>query len=162
MAVTMSETTASREAEIKLQSTSVDTTIINGGAVSTVKYHTYGAGDGHQALIGRGTPLVGITASFATNVSRAIEEYCNNIKNKINEMQTIDSTGAFKGESVTTAIANFVTGVKEVVNAYITSLQNAEQEIINNVQNVYTQQDTNISGNLNTDSGKVTSQAPQI
>lgn len=161
MAVTMSETTASREAEIKLQSTSVDTTIINGGAVSTAKYHV--SGEGQMAfLIGRGTPLVGITASFATNVSRAIEEYCNNIKNKINEMQTIDSTGAFKGESVTTAIANFVTGVKEVVNAYISSLQNAEQEIINNVQNVYTQQDTNISGNLNTDSGKVTSQAPQI
>lgn len=158
MAVTMSETTASRDSEIRLRNTTVDTSVVSGGATSTMVV----GGGGMGATVTAGVPLVGITASFATNVCRAIEEYSTNIQNRINEMESIDSTGAFRGEAVTAAIANFITGVREVANAYIVSLQRAEQEITNNVHNVFSQQDTNISGNLNTDSNTLTSEMPHL
>lgn len=157
MAVTMSEKTASRDSEIKLRNTVVDTSIVDGGATNT-----YSVGDGMGATVTGGVPLVGITASFATNVCRVIEEYSTNIQNKINEMEAIDSTGAFKGESVTRAIANFITGVKTVANEYVIKLKEVEQEITNNVQQAFAQQDQSISGNLNTDTNKVTSDIPRL
>lgn len=156
MAVTMSETAVNRDSEIKLQNTTINNSITEGGA--------YIATDSSRGDFGvtNGVILAGITPTFAVNVNRAIEEYCTKIENKINEIETIDSTGAFKGENVTNAISNFINGVKEVANAYIESLKSAEQEIINSVQTAYSKQDESISGNLNTDSNTLTSEMPHL
>ena len=102
-----------------------------------------------------GQPLVGITAEFATAVSGKIEEYEKTIKEKLGELQEAKASGAFKGASVEPAIEHFVVSVKELADSYVAQLSAAEQQIINSVSKAYSEQDTQVAGDIKTDSSTI-------
>lgn len=105
-------------------------------------------------------PLVGITASFASNLSRAIDSYCTEADTALSELTTVASNTAFKGTGIETALNNFVEGVRTVASAYIKALNTAETEIVNSVSTVYKAQDQSISSEMNADTGNLEQNAP--
>jgi hypothetical protein len=72
-------------------------------------------------------------------------------------MVAAQSNVAFQGEGVSAALQKFIAAVQQVANDYATRLKDAEQQIINSVHDVYTQQDTHLSGELGADSGSLVS-----
>ena len=79
----------------------------------------------------------------------------NNISSTL--ITTIDSQGAFKGTKITNALSSFIESVKSVSISYLNALQEAENQIIETVYNAYQQQDTEVSGQINSDSSSVDS-----
>ena len=154
MAITMSNATVdTSERDSLLQSS------VNGGAVEggvTANTRTEGGVFGlFGEEVASGQPLAGVTASFAANVSQAIETYKSNVQTELDKLQNVESNGAFRGEAITTALANFVNAVREVGTQYLERLSSAETQIINSVAQAYQTQDTDLSGNLNSDSGSI-------
>lgn len=99
---------------------------------------------------------VGITPEMLTKITSAIDEYVNNLNATLDAMPTaVDYTQAFKGQGITKAVENFVTTVKDVCKSYIYSLQNVEQQIIKSVEMNYNDSDSDLSGQLNTDSTNI-------
>ncbi len=99
--------------------------------------------------------LAGVTSEFATAVSTAIDKYCQNIESILSKLEAIDSKSAFKGSQIGGALANFVEGVKSSALGYLSKLKAAEQQIVESVQKAYATQDTDISSNLNSDTGSL-------
>jgi len=142
MAVTMSGATVEHSARDVLLSKSVDNSFQNGASSS--------------GMFGN-EPIVGITASFAANVTGAIDNYVNDIQTILSEISTVQTNEAFKGAGLEGALNNFVESVKTVATNYIRGLRDAENQIINSVAKAYATQDTDISGNINSDSGTLES-----
>ena len=65
------------------------------------------------------------------------------------------ASGAFKGASVEPAIEHFVVSVKELADSYVAQLSAAEQQIINSVSKAYSEQDTQVAGDIKTDSSTI-------
>lgn len=151
MAITMSDATVGNDLEQQLAGTSIDSSITSGGSELN-----------GFAFFKSGAPIAGITASFATNLSSAIDSYCTGITNELNKMEAVASDAAFKGSAISKSLSTFVESIKTVATAYVTSLKDAETEVVNNVGKVYESQDTSISGQLSGDSGTLEGQAPKI
>lgn len=141
MAITMSGATVDQSARESLRSSYVEG--ISGGETAN---RTFFGG-------ATGASLAGITDSFATHVSSAIDEYVEKIINDLNKLESVNSQVAFKGAAVNAALSRFVTAVKEVSISYTNKLKEAETEIVNNVHTAYQSQDADLSGNLDADSG---------
>lgn len=110
-----------------------------------------------------GNHIAGITADFLPKFQAAVDEYEAEVKNSIEKLNTTKEEylqNAFKGSAIEEAITSFVTSVKQVANNYLTSLKNAEMQIAQSVQNVYQQQDTDISSNLNKDASTLVDAGP--
>jgi len=104
-----------------------------------------------------GGGLAGITQSFATNVSNAIDTYVSTIMDDINKLENANSEVAFKGAQIKSALTNFIDGVREVAISYTNKLKAAEQQIINSVATAYQQQDADVSSNLGSDTATLES-----
>ncbi len=94
---------------------------------------------------------VGITPTFATNVTSKIEELKTNIDNKVKEIQNTQNDAAIKGEKVQAGIGTFIDGIIETANNLNAALTAAEQDIINSVETAYKTQDENLEADLNAD-----------
>lgn len=105
-----------------------------------------------------GASLAGVTASFATNVSNEIDTYVSEIDGYLDQLQDANSEVAFKGEAVKAALTKFVDSVREVAKSYTAKLKAAEAEIVNSVAAAYQTQDTDLSGDLSSDSGSLDGQ----
>ncbi len=144
MAITMGSEQIVDTTRQNLKSSEVDMGLAQGGA---------------SAGMFGGEPLVGITPTFATSVASAINSYVNTITKTLDEIEAKSSAKAFRGDSIDNAVKEFVTSVKEVSMSYLKKLQEAEEQIINSVEEVYSSQDSNLSGNLEGDAGSLTSQS---
>ena len=100
-----------------------------------------------------GAALAGVTANFAGHVCAEIDDYIRSITGHIDAMVAAQSNVAFQGEGVSGALQRFITAVQAVANDYANRLKGAEQQIINSVQEVYTAQDSHLSGELSSDAG---------
>ena len=60
-----------------------------------------------------------------------------------------------EGEINSIVFPNFVNAVREVGTQYLERLSSAETQIINSVAQAYQTQDTDLSDNLNSDSGSI-------
>ncbi len=98
-----------------------------------------------------GKELAGITASFASHVSTAIDEYCEEIDTQIEELSKVEVNMAFKGAGLESALNEFIESVKSVAKSYTKKLKAAEAEIVNSVAKAYETQDSDLSSNLNSD-----------
>lgn len=110
-----------------------------------------------------GNNIAGITADFLPKFQSAVDEYETEVKNSIEKLNTTKEEylqNAFKGSAIEGAITSFVDSIKQVANNYLTSLKNAEMQIAQSVQNVYQQQDTDISSNLNKDASTLVDAGP--
>lgn len=144
MAITMSGATVDTTERDALLSSTVDAGVTSGGA-------TLNTG-GLFGLGGTtGATLAGVTASFASNVSTAIDEYCAEVDAKVEELSQAEVNTAFKGSAIEAALNNFIESVKTTAKSYTSKLKAAESEIINSVAKAYETQDTDISGNLASD-----------
>lgn len=110
-----------------------------------------------------GKNLAGITADFLPKFTSAVDEYCSEVKKSIDKLSSVQEdnmNNAFKGGAVGKAITDFIESVKQVANNYLTALQNSENQIAESVQNAYTQQDTDISSDLNKDASSLIDAGP--
>lgn len=142
MAITMSGATVDSSNRDALLTSVVDTGLLSGGAKS-------------GGLFNSDAKLAGVTESFATAVSDEIDKYCSNVETILKQLETADSTVAFKGSQVGSALANFIEGVKSSAFDYLKKLKEAEQQIVDSVQKAYTTQDTDLSSNLNSDTSSL-------
>ncbi len=144
MSITQSGATVDTTERDALLSSTVDAGVTSGGA-------TLNTG-GVLGLGGTtGANLAGVTASFASNVSTAIDEYCAEIDAKIEELSQVEVNTAFKGSAIESALNNFIESVKTTAKSYTNKLKEAETQIVNSVAKAYETQDTDISGNLASD-----------
>lgn len=152
MAITMSNATIDDSARQALHSTQLDGGIMPG----------FGdfAGGALGEVLDPSESLAGITPSFATNVSSAIEDYCSNINGIIGKLEAVESSSAFKGSAIEGSLVKFIESVKQVSLNWVTALKNAEQQIVQQVQKAYETQDTDISSNLNSDASTLESSNP--
>lgn len=155
MAITMSDATIDDSARQTLHSTELD-----GGIMPIPGVGNPIPGGGFFDHLIPGESLAGITPSFATNVSSAIEDYCSNINGIIGKLEAVESSSAFKGSAIEGSLVKFIESVKQVSLNWVTALKNAEQQIIQQVQKVYETQDTDISSNLNSDASTLESNNP--
>ena len=152
MAITMSDATIDDSARQTLHSTQLD-----GGIMPGIGDF---AGNAFGEVLDPSESLAGITPSFATNVSSAIEDYCSNINGIIGKLEAVESSSAFKGSAIEGSLVKFIESVKQVSLNWVTALKNAEQQIIQQVQKAYETQDTDISSNLNSDASTLESSNP--
>ena len=139
MAITQSSATLDQSERTSLLDSPVNSDILNGGASA-----------GSNTV-----ELAGITKNFADLVSKEIDNYIKNVDAEVDKMQAIKNDSAFKGTQINEALKNFVESVKTVATQYTEKLKNAEQQIINSVADVYSQQDTHISDSLGTDGSEL-------
>lgn len=154
MPITMSGATIDTSERDSLLSSTVDTSVVSGGATANTTSAWY---DPAKLFTeeATGAPLAGITDTFAQNVCGKIDEYKTTISTALSELQNVESNEAFKGSAISAALSKFVESVREVGNNYITKLSSAEAQIINSVQAAYSTQDTDLSGSLNADAGNL-------
>ena len=105
-------------------------------------------------LEGNEAKLAGITATFATDVTAKIDSYITTVQGHINSMANVASTSAFKGETLNNKISSFIKTISFICNDYVSRLHSAENQIINSVSAAYQQQDTDIAGDLISDSAQ--------
>lgn len=152
MAITMSGATVDTSERDSLLQSNVDGGVVNGGVTANTQSTGFLGLGGEEAT---GAALAGVTASFAANVSNAIETYKTNVQTELDKLQSVESNEAFKGSAISAALSNFVTAVRDVGTQYLNRLSSAEAQIINSVAAAYETQDTDLSGNLTSDSGNI-------
>ena len=100
MAISMSGATVETGERDRLNSSSIDTSVTSGGATANTKststwYKPSTWGDTTTT----GATLAGVTANFATNVCKAIDDYKAPVQADINKLEAKSSDAAFKGEA---------------------------------------------------------------
>lgn len=165
MAINMSSATIDDSHRSELLSSNVDTSLGGGVSANTYSWReaaSDGLGGSKRHGEASGADAAGITADFVSSFTSAMSEYKTSITSWIDQIEAVDSGVAFKGSALQSALSSFILGVKSVATSYINALEAAENQIVQSVEKAYAQQDTDISGNLNTDAGNVESSAPTI
>lgn len=157
MAITMSGATVDTSLRDQLYSNTVNDVTVGGETANTAKEGgvdlgliTIGGSD-----VATGASLAGIDNEFEKEVIKAINDYIESITDVLGKLDSIASSTAFKGEGINKSLQTFASSVKEVASKYVLALRDAEKAIISGVHAAYKQQDTDISGNLNTDSSNL-------
>lgn len=132
-----------------LLGTNVDTSPFGGVTANTQKQGGF-LGFGGE-YVPTGAELAGITGDFVQTFSAAIDTYCTDVETTLNELEAVATSGAFQGSGVSKALSAFVTSVRDVAISYVTAVKHAENEIIESVKAAYAQQDTDLSGDLSSD-----------
>lgn len=100
--------------------------------------------------------FVGITPEMLSKITGAIDSYSSNLTSILDGMpDTVDYTQAFRGTGIETSVKNFVISVKEVCKAYLESLKQAENQIIESVNAQYQASDQDIASQLDSDSSAI-------
>lgn len=149
MAISMSSVKVETGERDSLLSSSIDSTIAAGETLNKGGFSGTGAATG--------ATLAGVTSSFASNVSKEIDSYCEEVDRAIEQLSKVETNQAFKGAGLEQALNNFIESVKSVAKSYTTKLKSAETEIISNVAKAYETQDTDLSGNLGSDASSLES-----
>lgn len=149
MPISMSGAKIDSSERESLLSSQVDSALGTGG--STPFMSSMFAGSGQAS----GAPLAGITPSFASNVSQAIDTYSSEVRGYLDAIENANSEVAFKGPEVKAALGKFITSIKEVANSYLEKLNVAETQIIESVGKAYGEQDTSLAGDMDSDSASV-------
>jgi len=152
MAISMSSATVDQSERENLLSSNVDSSVTAGGATANTSGGFFGLGAKES-----GASIAGITEDFAKNVKKEIDTYIEDINTEVESLSNPEVNQAFKGAGVEGALKNFVNSVKQVAKDYTNRLKVAEQQIIDSVGAAYVTQDTDISGNLKSDSGSLVS-----
>lgn len=152
MAISMSGATVDTSERDRLLQSSVDGSAVAGGEGFNVQRTGFLGLGGVEAS---GVTLAGITESFASNVCTAIDNYKTAVQTELDKLQAVESNEAFKGTAVSAALEKFVTAVRDVGTQYLERLSGAETQIVNSVAQAYQTQDTDLSGNLNSDSSSI-------
>lgn len=164
MAINMSSATVDDSSRNKLLSSEVSSDL--GGGVDAYEYSLGDvvSGDAGIADIGdnSGAKTAGITTDFVPRFTDAMANYKSSIQSAIDQIEAVDSGNAFRGEGLKSALVSFINGIKTVATSYINALETAENQIISSVQKAYEQQDTDISGNLNSDAKNVEGSAASV
>ncbi len=150
MAISMSGATVDTSERDSLLSSSIDSSVVSGGATANTSGGFFGLG-----AEASGAALAGVTDAFASHVSSAIESYKSKVQSELDKLQDIESNTAFQGTAVKSALTKFVTSVRDVGKQYLEILSAAETQIINSVAQAYQTQDADLSGNLNADAGGI-------
>lgn len=156
MAVRMSDATINHDLSDNLNNSSVD---INSTGNQTIE--PYISDMVIKGMDKSSAEPVGVSTNMVSGITHAIDEYENGIRTTLEKLEAINSQGAFKGAGVTEAVAKFVTGVKETANSYLKALKDSQVQIIESVKTAYETQDSDISGNVNSDEATVTSERPK-
>lgn len=161
MAITMSgaNVDSSMSTRDSFTSATVDTGVLGGGAVANTHRTGFLGLGGSEAT---GAPLAGVTAEFASAFSGVVDTYAADVRSKIDQLSSPEINQAFQGAGINAALANFIEGVKEVANSYLESLANVEVAITAEVAKAYADQDTELSGQLGSDTGTVSSSSVHI
>ena len=93
--------------------------------------------------------VVGIKDTFKNNFTKEMNDYCNNIKSAINRIDDISASSAFKGDALLNSLNRFTNSVKNVAYEYIDRSQDAEEQIIEQVNQIYNIQDEDVSLDIN-------------
>ena len=155
MAITMSGATVTTDQRDSLLGQSVDTGIVGGssGVLGVLSGIFNSSG---------GASLAGITPQFASEFGSALEQYKAEVKAKLDQLASVGSNEAFQGSGITSALTTFVDSVREVAQSYLDALSQAEQQIIESVAQAYQTQDSDLSGNMNSDSNTVSGSTAHV
>lgn len=150
-----------------LNSNLKNSTLGDGAKLDTQVSFSKGANFGFPTFTfeATGNKVAGITPEFLSKFTSAVNEYCENVKSSIDELSSVQEDkmkSAFKGTAVEGSITKFIESVKEVANNYLKALQESENQIAESVHNAYTQQDTDISSDLNKDAGSLVDAGPNV
>jgi len=126
MAITGSDVTVSTATRDSLRTTAVDSSIVGG----TIDGPTKKTGYLGFNLENIGAQLAGVTPDMAANIAAGIESYKSRVQGVLDQLKNVDPNMAFRGSAITTALTNFVEGVKTVSNNYLLKLEEAQNEII--------------------------------
>lgn len=143
MPITMSGATITDDARQELRSKNVESP--NGG----------GAQLGADVVVNNPGGKAGVTDSFVGNFSNACTSYITDVDAIINQIEEIDSSSAFKGPALQTALSNFIVSIKKVAKDFTWRLDTAEKEIISSVGTAYQTQDSDIANDLKGDTSKI-------
>ena len=143
MPITMSGATITDDARQELRSKNVESP--NGG----------GAQLGADVVANNPGGKAGVTDSFVGNFSNACTSYITDVDAIINQIEEIDSSSAFKGPALQTALSNFIVSIKKVAKDFTWRLDTAEKEIISSVGTAYQTQDSDIASDLKGDTSKI-------
>ena len=148
MAISMSSASVDDSLRQELMGKSVDSSFASSGVSPNTK------GIINKELTG--ASFAGISTDFEANITKAIDDYISDVNAKLDELEsTASPSDAFKGSAVEKSLSTFVESVKNIAKAYVTDLQNAENQIIASVHTAYYTQDTDLSTNLNSDSQSI-------
>ena len=143
MPITMSGATITDDARQELRSKNVESP--NGGGVQL----------GANVVVNNPSGKAGVTDSFVGNFSNACTSYITDVDAIINQIEEIDSSSAFKGPALQTALSNFIVSIKKVAKDFTWRLDTAEKEIISSVGTAYQTQDSDIANDLKGDTSKI-------
>lgn len=154
MAITGSDATITTTARDSLRQSYIDVQGVVGGTQGGPKGGVFG-------LSNVGAALAGVTPEMASNIATGIDNYRARIEGILNQLESVESTEAFRGEQITTSLKNFVDGVKAVSLQYLNKLVEAENEIVSSVKRAYETQDQQVSSQMSTDTGTLSSNAQE-
>lgn len=143
MPITMSGATITDDARQELRSKNIESP--NGG----------GAQIGADVVANNPGGKAGVTDSFVGNFSNACTSYITEVDAIINQIEEIDSSNAFKGTALQSALSNFIASIKAAAKDFTLKLDTAEKEIIASVGTAYQTQDSDIANDLKGDTSKI-------
>ena len=149
MSISMSGATVDNSERDTLLANEIDGSVASGGVEANTSGGWFFGLGGEES----GAKLAGVTASFATNVSGAIDDYISGVQGCIDNITSADYKVGFQGAGVGDALNTFIESVKTVATTYINQLKDAEQLIITSVGEAYADQDSDLSSNMSTDAG---------
>jgi len=153
MAITMSGATVSADTRDALLNSSVEESSVTAGGERANASGWFGNGEA------TGAALAGVTEGFSSAFNDAVESYKATVTEKLEELSNVESNSAFKGSGISASLTKFIDSVKEVANSYLDKLTEAENEIAAGVAAAYATQDTDLSGQMNTDSSTLEGQS---
>lgn len=105
-----------------------------------------------------GSSLVGITPELVSQFGTALTTYKTTITGYLDKMSAKEATVGFQGESINTAIKNFVARVIEVSNSYLDQLETVHNDMIKAVEANYSSQDAGLTSSVRSDAASVLGQ----
>ena len=100
MAISMSGATVDTSERDSLLQSNVDGGVVQGGVTANTRGTGFLGLGGQEAT---GAALAGITESFASHVSTAIETYKSNVQTELDKLQSVESNEAFAAQSIAVA-----------------------------------------------------------
>ncbi len=98
------------------------------------------------------TGTAGIKPGFTSKLNEAVENYIKSINDELDKLETNPNIAqAFKGEGVDSSVKRLITAVKQEAKTYTEKLKQAEQRIIEQVEQLYKEQSQSVSSSMNSD-----------
>lgn len=118
-----------------------------------------GENPGGGAVVG-GTPFsqpgTGIATDFVKNMDSAIDTYIGVISGDLDNLEKNPNVkAAFQGTEIEESIKRLITNLRNELDSYKTSMDNAKKEIVEEIHTVYQNADTQIAADVDEDSALI-------